>query len=73
MKSREEILRRIKVANSWRETGVTLNEAYKAFSADSEPPDVDQVKELKEKIKRLTDANKKLREENSALNGGKKK
>lgn len=98
MKSREEILRRIKNAHSWRETGVTLSEAYAAFSDDSRAvtertyklphstgeqaknavkmaseAESDLVRELKEKIDRLTDANKKLRDENKALKGGGKK
>ncbi len=94
MKSREEILRRIKNANSWRETEVTLNEAYKAFSnipssddklhitenkiarntvKTSYGAESDLVREMKEKIDRLTDANKKLRDENKALKAGGKK
>ncbi len=94
MKSREEILRRIKSAHSWRETGVTLSEAYNAFSGGLSEDDKlhtqdskrarnavkttsgeesELVRELKEKIDRLTDANKKLRDENKALKGGGKK
>lgn len=73
MKSREEILRRIKSANSWRETGLTLNDVYTAFSSDSSAVASEDVKVLTEKVKRLESANKQLREENKALKGGKQK
>lgn len=73
MKTKEEILRRIKSANSWRETGVTLNDVYTAFASDSSAVASEDVKILKEKIKRLENANKQLREENKALKGGKQK
>lgn len=45
MKSREEILRRIKHANSWRETGLTTKEVYEAFASDSSHVNNDEIQE----------------------------
>lgn len=69
MKTKEEILRRIKSANSWRETGVTLYDAYTAFSSNSSGSSNEDVKVLEAKIKRLENANKQLRDENKRLKG----
>lgn len=72
MRSKEEILRRIKNANSWRETLLAPKEVYNAFTSDSSAVSSEDVKVLKEKVKRLESANKQLREENKTLKGAKK-
>lgn len=70
MKSREEILRRIKHANSWRETGLTTKEVYEAFSGDFSHVESEAIQEHVENEERLKTGLKSARGGSRKLKGG---
>ena len=73
MKSREEILRRIKHANSWRETGLTTKEVYEAFASDSSRVESEVVQEHTKSEERLKTGLKSSRCGSRKMKGGSEK
>lgn len=73
MKSKEEILRRIKHANSWRETGLTTKEVYEAFASDYSHVNNEAIQEHTENEERLKTDLKSARVGGRKLKGGSEK
>lgn len=75
MKSKIEIIEKLKSAKTWRESGVSLSEIIDLLENDakSEIPvgnkNETEIKALNEKIARLTESNKKLMAENKKMKG----
>lgn len=70
--SKDELLAKMKGARSWREFGMTVAEVYSTLAngEDVAPASNDvEIQKLKDKIERLTEANKQLRAENKELRG----
>lgn len=75
---KEELLKKLKSARSWKEAGVTVQEVCKALLDSGEggsTPETStaskELEELRDKVIRLSEANKQLRAENKQLRGGK--
>lgn len=66
--NKQELINTLKGKRSWREAGVTINDVYEILSEEnSSSSETGETNELKEKISRLTEANKQLRAENKQL------
>lgn len=76
--SKQEILEKLKLARSWREAGVSVQDVYNALLESGEGTSTPEnreaaktISELQEKNLRLTETNKQLRAENKQLRAGK--
>lgn len=75
---KQEIIRRLNGARSWREAGVPIQDVCKALLESGEGVSTPanstaekELSELREKVSRLTETNKQLRAENKQLRSGK--
>lgn len=75
MKSKIEILEKLKSAKTWREAGVSISEIIDLLENDANSElsggnkNETEIKALNEKIARLTESNKKLMAENKKMKG----
>lgn len=72
--NKQELINALKGKRSWREAGVTINDVYEILSGENSSSiesNGQETNELREKISRLTEANKQLRAENKQLRAGK--
>lgn len=70
MFTKEEVVKKLENAKSWRETGLTLDDVKAVLQGDNaEPSQQAQIIELREKVSKLTDTNKQLRAKIKQLEG----
>lgn len=77
--NKQEMLDKMLKSRSWKEFGISIQEVCNALVNDenvtktvpNQSNESDELKMLREKVERLSETNKKLREENKALKGKK--
>ena len=70
MLTKEEILERLNTANTWRQSGVTIEDVKAILTIETEDTSKkNEVAELREKVTKQAETIKQLRTENKALKG----
>lgn len=65
--TKDEIMKKMEDARSWREAGITIDEMRDFLSRSSNESSNEELQELRERVAKLTETNKQLRAENKQL------